>query len=106
MAQKELGALSQFENALLWNPAWAPSVSVGKYAARATPIFALAAIMRRCAAAISGRRSSSADGTPVGIVGRWIAMIAGLIENVEADTPSSAAMACSISARCASVCAA
>ena len=32
--------------------------------------------------------------------------ISGLIENVEADTPSSAAIACSISARCASVCAA
>ena len=42
---------------------------VGKNAASATPIWALAAAIRRSAAAMSGRRSSSVDGSPAGITG-------------------------------------
>src|SRR5260370_24539567 len=67
-------------------------------------MLALAEIMRRCAAAISGRRCNKVAGTPLGICGRLMSTISGLIENVEADTPSNAAIACSISARWASVC--
>ena len=55
-------------------------------------------------APLRGRRypdgaRSKVVGTPLGICGSVMATISGLIENVEADTPSSAAMACSISAR-------
>jgi hypothetical protein len=42
---------------------------VGKNAARATPMSALAAATRRSAAAMSGRRSSRVEGTPAGISG-------------------------------------
>src|ERR1700739_1688475 len=42
-------------------------------------MLALAAIMRRCAAAISGRRSSKVLGTPVGICGSLMATISGLV---------------------------
>ncbi len=47
---------------------------------------------------MSGRRCSKVLGTPLGICGSVMSTIAGLIEKLEADTPSNAAMACSISA--------
>src|SRR5476649_11805 len=50
-------------------PACAFSSSDGNIAARATPMRALDASIVRCAAAISGRRSSSDDGMPAGIFG-------------------------------------
>ena len=53
-----------------FEPAAPPSVSVGKKAARATPIRALAAAMRRSAAAMSGRRWSSSRGHARGHRGR------------------------------------
>ena len=100
-----LGGQGGFQSTAASNWLSAPSVSEGKYAARATPMLALAAIMRRWAAAISGRRCSNVVGTPLGICGSVMATIFGSIENVDAETPSSAAIACSIRARWASVCA-
>jgi hypothetical protein len=44
-------------------------VIAGKNAADATPISAFAAATRRSAAATSGRRSNSRDGTPAGMDG-------------------------------------
>ena len=44
---------------------------MGKKAAMATPIWALAAAMFRSAAAMSGRRSRSCDGTPAGMDGTF-----------------------------------
>ena len=70
-------------------------VSVGKNAARATPIDSFAAAVSRSAAAISGRRSSKVDGTPGGKVGISIGLVVTGIENVDAGWPISVAMACS-----------
>ncbi len=60
--QNRAGQVSQFEASVLSNPADALKVSVGKYAASATPIWALACATRRSSAATSGRRSSSCEG--------------------------------------------
>src|SRR6266436_7162949 len=50
---------------------------VGKYAALATPILALAAIRVCSAARMSGRRSSSAEGSPGGTAGGWAWAVKG-----------------------------
>src|SRR5471030_3284772 len=50
-------------------PPCAFRISDGNIAARATPMRALVAYIARCAAAMSGRRSSSDDGMPAGIFG-------------------------------------
>ena len=95
--QISLGAASHGENVSLWNPASRPSDRSGKYAARATPIRAFAAATRRSAAATSGLRSSSVDASPVGIDGTPGSAATGGSENVDADSPTSAAIACSSS---------
>ena len=77
----------------LWKPAEALSVTVGKNAATATPIWALAAATRRSAAAMSGRRSSSSDGTPTGMAGGPVASGAAAIENVAGGRPMRTAIA-------------
>ncbi len=61
------------------NPPVAVSSSVGKKAARAIPICSLASAARRSAAAMSGRRSSSCDGTPTGITG-GVRVAAGIFQ--------------------------
>ncbi len=58
-------------------PALADRVSDGKYADFATPICALAAAIARSAAAISGRRSSSSEGTLAGMSGIAIVEMLG-----------------------------
>ena len=72
---------------------------LGKKAALATPISALAAAMRRSAAAISGRRCSKVDGTAVGASGSLSALVSEAMAKSDAGLPTSAAMACSTSAR-------
>ena len=63
-------AFERDEKPLMLAPPSAPlSVNRGKYAARATPIWALAAIRTSSAARISGRRSSNADERPAGTSG-------------------------------------
>ena len=108
--QKRLGHVSQrdgadseaFESVELSKPPEAPSATTGKYAATATPIRALAAAMRRSAAAISGRRSRMWDGTPTGTAGGAVVAGrgAGGREKPAGGSPVSTAMACSSSARC------
>ena len=58
-----------------------------------------AAAVSRSAAAISGRRSSSVDGTPCGTTGMIVPRAAGGIEKFEAGRPINVAIACSSSAR-------
>ena len=66
----------------------------------ATPIWALAAAICRSAAAISGRRSNSCDGTPTGMEGTfWHSCTLGMA-NDGAGLPIRVAMACSSWARC------
>src|ERR1700686_1185316 len=97
--KKRLGQANQVEIEELSRPADALNVTVGKYAALATPICALAWATSRSAAAISGRRSRSWDGTPKGIAGGLELSGSIGIENVDAGWPVSMAMACSNSAR-------
>src|SRR5215472_5058750 len=54
---------------LLSNPPDPERLIRGKYPARATPIWALAAATRLSATATSGRRSIRSEGTPTGIRG-------------------------------------
>ena len=61
--------MNKFESSLLTLPALAVSEMRGKYAARAAPMLALAAISCCSAARTSGRRCSSSDGKPAGSVG-------------------------------------
>ena len=63
------------------------------------PICSLVAATRRSAPAMSGRRSSSSDGTPTGIAGGVAVSGAGGNENVDGGSPNSSAMACSVCAR-------
>src|ERR1700688_3361978 len=97
--KKRLGQVNQFTNDVLSNPAAALNVTVGKYAALATPICALACAIRRSAAAMSGRRSRSWDGTPKGIAGGVVLSGSIGIENADAGWPVNIAMACSNCAR-------
>ena len=55
---------------------------MGKNAAIATPICALAAAICRSASEISGRRSSNSEGTCAGIIGGRIAIIFGASEKL------------------------
>ncbi len=55
--------------------------------------------MRRSAAAMSGRRSSSAEGTPTGMGGGVVASGATGSEKVDAGCPRSRAIACSVCTR-------
>ena len=66
----------------------------------ATPICALAAATRRSAAATSGRRCSSSDGTPTGMLGGGEASGVAGSENADGGWPISSAMACSSWLRC------
>jgi hypothetical protein len=86
----------------------AESVSVGKYAAIATPICSFAAAALRSADATSGRRSRIDDGISAGTVGGVASSGAAASENVEAGSPISTAIACSNCARATplSICAA
>src|ERR1019366_1742064 len=93
--KKRLGHVNHFANEVLSSPAAALNVTVGKYAALAMPICALACATRRSAAAMSGRRSRSWDGTPMGIAGGLDLSGSMGIENVDAGWPVSMAMACS-----------
>ena len=63
------------------------------------PIGALASAMVRSAAAMSGRRSSSSEGTPTGIGGGATVMGFTGMEKFVAALPTSMAMACSYWAR-------
>ena len=90
-----LGAVNQVARAVLWKPASAVRSMFGKKAARATPISALAAAARRSAAAMSGRRCSRAEGTPVGTLGRVSGAVDAASEKLEAGSPTRLAMACS-----------
>jgi hypothetical protein len=75
-------------------PAEPLSDRVGKKAARATPISALAAATRRSAAAMSGRRSSSVEGTPTGTSGSLaIQLGSAAMRKALGDSPTSTAMA-------------
>ncbi len=71
----------------------------GKNALSATPICALAAAIRRSAAAMSGRRCNSADGSPAGIAGSPGGPAAGAIVSSAGGLPISTAIACSNWAR-------
>ena len=62
-------------------------------------MMAFACAMVRSAAAISGRRWSSCEGTPTGIAGTGVVSIFTGIEKLEAGLPISVAMACSYKAR-------
>ena len=75
------------------------SVRSGYQAAAATPIPAFAAAIRRSAAAISGRRSNSADGTPSGTLGSSSRYGAAGSANSAGGLPISTAIACSSRAR-------
>src|SRR5437762_12218424 len=66
--QTRLGHVNHCATLLLSKPPDAPSVTLGKNAAMATPIWAFAAATRRSAPATSGRRWRSSDGTPTGMV--------------------------------------
>ena len=91
--QNRLGALNRLDSSEPRYPAVPDSVSAGKNAAWATPICALAAATRRSAAAISGRRSSSCDGSWAGTTGGWGSVpVAGRLKLAGA-WPSSAARA-------------
>ena len=63
---------------------------------------ALAEAARRSAAAMSGRRSNSAEGTANGITGGVVTkvLIATGIENSAGALPNKTAITCSICARC------
>src|SRR5258708_28777757 len=61
--------LKRLVSAALWKPGAAVSVICGKYAALATPICALAAIINCSDRRMSGRRSRSDDGSPGGTSG-------------------------------------
>ena len=77
------------------------SVSAGKYAASAMPMRALAAAILRSAAATSGLRSRSVDGTPGGMSGmRALNSVRGRT-NVDGGSPTSTATAFSSWARVA-----
>src|SRR5437773_4360913 len=67
--QNRLGHVNHWARLEVSRPPDALSVTVGKKAALATPICAFVAATRRSAAATSGRRSRSSDGTPTGIAG-------------------------------------
>jgi len=75
------------------------SVESGKNAAFTTPICALASATRRSAAAMSGRRSRSCEGSPKRDRRRVRPERRHGIEKLEAGLPISAAMACSSCAR-------
>ncbi|MCY1288432.1 hypothetical protein D9M70_374720 [compost metagenome] len=60
---------------------------------------ALADITRRSAAAMSGRRSSSAEGTPTGTFGKAGTRSSAARAKSAGGTPTSTAMACSSCAR-------
>src|SRR5580698_11233212 len=94
-AKKRLGQVNQLLIEVLSNPAVAFSVTVGKYAALAMPICAFAWATRRSAAAISGRRSRSWEGTPNGIAGGLVLSGSTGIEKVDAGWPINIARACS-----------
>ena len=70
-------------------------VTLGKNAACATPICALACATARSAAAMSGRRSNNSDGTPAGISGGVVSMNLAVTENSDGGWPANTAMACS-----------
>src|ERR1700689_3410846 len=78
--QSRLGAAKSVDSVLLSQPAPGTKgikLSVGKYAARATPMRALAAAMARSAEATSGRRCSKSEGRPTGSCGIAVADSAG-----------------------------
>jgi len=93
--QKRDGICSSCENTELSKPPLADSVSVGKKAEIATPICSFAAAALRSADAISGRRSSNADGSCAGVAGGTASSGAGGSENADAGSPTSTAIACS-----------
>ena len=67
--QTRFGSENRFARVLCWKPPVAVNSRVGKNAASATPMRALAAAAVRSAATMSGRRSSSSDGNASGTVG-------------------------------------
>ena len=71
---RALRQLNQSETEVLCNPPLAISRSEGKKAFLAKPTCAFACMTARSSAAISGRRSSSADGTPTGTAGGFSAI--------------------------------
>src|SRR6266481_7759566 len=78
--QSSLGALNSEDTAELCQPTEGTSGInwiVGKYAARATPMRALAAAIERSAAATSGRRCNRSEGTPTGRAGNLPAVATG-----------------------------
>src|SRR6202012_4583644 len=93
--QKEAPAASR----LPWVVAKPPTASrpmVGKKAARATPIWALAAEVRRSPAATWGRRGRSSEAAATGIGGAaGKALASGARLKLEAGWPTRLAMACS-----------
>ena len=80
-------------------PALPESVTVGKKAVSATPICAFAAAIRRSAAAMSGRRSSSVDGRSAGMLGRAGTAATGATASSAGGFPIRTAIACSSCAR-------
>src|SRR5438067_10856919 len=81
------------------SPTVPPMVTVGKKAASATPMAALAWAMVRSAAATSGLRSSSCEGKPRGTAGGAASRGRTGTENVDGLAPVSTAIACSYWAR-------
>ncbi|MNJ49166.1 hypothetical protein D3C77_443840 [compost metagenome] len=75
-------------------------VRSGKYAARATPMLALADITLRSAEAMSGRRSSSCEGKATGTWGNAGMSLLSARAKSAGALPSSTAMAFSSWARC------
>src|SRR5438046_2301358 len=70
-AQHRFGQLTRGARLEPSTPPLADGVSEGKKAACVTPIFAFAAATRRSAAAMSGRRSRSSEGSPAGTLGNF-----------------------------------
>src|SRR5271157_2330607 len=93
--QKRLGHVNQLETEEFPKPAEPLNRTLGKYAALATPIWALAWATARSAAAMSGRRSSSSEGIPTGVAGGLVSRACAGRANVDAGWPIKTAMACS-----------
>ena len=91
----------QLAACVLSKPAAASKSNTGKYAARATPISALADATRRSAAAMSGLRSSRAEGRPKSTDGGATSGGMGRHSSwkLDADSPTNTAIACSVWAR-------
>src|SRR5579871_6336950 len=97
--QKRLAMSNKCLRVELSKPPPADRVTWGKNAPYPIPMVALASASVRSAAATSGRRSASCDGTPVGMGGGVYSIGLTGSEKSVAIFPTSIAIACSYCAR-------